>query len=129
MNCLRDMVARFPAEAVEAQATFLFVPMVARLGADEDAACRRAAGEALTTLLKRVAGTGAGRKLLALTLVLAVQVEHLRLKARDARRNIVARLVPCHRVRQRYRKRGCHRGENGLPRTQEPMFVGRETFP
>ena len=66
MNCLRDVVARFPAEAVEAQATFLFVPMVARLGADEDAACRRAAGEALTTLLKRVAGTGAGRKLLAL---------------------------------------------------------------
>ena len=66
MNCLRDVVSRFPAEAVEAQATFLFVPMVARLGADEDANCRRAAGEALTTLLKRVAGTSAGRKLLAL---------------------------------------------------------------
>ena len=66
MNCLRDVVSRFPAEAVEAQATFLFVPMVARLGADEDANCRRAAGEALTALLKRVAGTSAGRKLLAL---------------------------------------------------------------
>lgn len=47
MNCLRDVVSRFPAEAVEAQATFLFVPMVARLGADEDANCRRAAGDAL----------------------------------------------------------------------------------
>ena len=36
------------------------------MGADEDAGCRRAAGEALTGLLKLVAGTGASRKLLQL---------------------------------------------------------------
>lgn len=66
MHALRDVIARFPREAVEAHAVFLFVPMVARLGADEDAECRRAAGAALSTLLKRLAGTSAGRKLLAL---------------------------------------------------------------
>jgi hypothetical protein len=39
---------------------------VARLGADEDPACRRAAGEALSALLSRVKGTAASRKVLAL---------------------------------------------------------------
>ena len=40
--------------------------MVARLGADEDAECRRAAGESLSGLLRRVAGTGAANTLLSL---------------------------------------------------------------
>ena len=66
LRALRDVIARFPREAVEAHATFLFVPMVARLGADEDAECRRAAGESLSGLLRRVAGTGAANKLLSL---------------------------------------------------------------
>jgi U3 small nucleolar RNA-associated protein 20 len=66
LGALRDVIARFPRDAVETHATFFFVPLVARLGADEDPACRRAAGEALTALLKRVAGTSAGGKLLAL---------------------------------------------------------------
>ena len=66
LRALRDVIARFPREAVEAHATFLFVPMVARLGADEDAECRRAAGESLSGLLRRVAGTGAANTLLSL---------------------------------------------------------------
>ena len=66
LRALRDVIARFPREAVETHATFLFVPMVARLGADEDAECRRAAGESLSGLLRRVAGTGAANKLLSL---------------------------------------------------------------
>ena len=66
LRALRDVISRFPREAVEAHATFLFVPMVARLGADEDAECRRAAGESLSGLLRRVAGTGAANTLLSL---------------------------------------------------------------
>jgi len=66
LRCARDVVARFPKDVVDANAVFLFVPLVARLGADEDAECRAAAGEALRVLLKRTAGGGVGEKLLDL---------------------------------------------------------------
>ena len=54
LRCVRDLSVRFPKDVVATHAPFLFVPLVARLGADEDAACRKGAGEALHALLKRV---------------------------------------------------------------------------
>jgi U3 small nucleolar RNA-associated protein 20 len=54
LRCVRDLSVRFPKDVVAHHAPFLFVPLVARLGADEDAACRKGAGEALHALLKRV---------------------------------------------------------------------------
>ena len=54
LGAVRDLAARFPKEVVATHAPFLFVPLVARLGADEDAACRAGAGEAIHALLKRV---------------------------------------------------------------------------
>ena len=45
---------------------FFFVPLVARLGADEDAKCREAVGECLGALLRRVRDAGVARKLLTL---------------------------------------------------------------
>ena len=54
LRCVRDLATRFPKDVVATHAPFLFVPLVARLGADEDAACRKGAGEALHALLKRV---------------------------------------------------------------------------
>ena len=54
LGAVRDLATRFPKEVVATHAPFLFVPLVARLGADEDAACRAGAGEALHALLKRV---------------------------------------------------------------------------
>ena len=54
LGAVRDLATRFPKEVVATHAPFLFVPLVARLGADEDAACRAGAGEAIHALLKRV---------------------------------------------------------------------------
>ena len=65
-RCVRDVVEKFPASAVEAHAMFFFVPLVARLGADEDAKCREAVGECLGALLRRVRDAGVARKLLTL---------------------------------------------------------------
>lgn len=54
LQCIKAVVVKFPKEVVMVHSPFLFVPLVARLGADEDAQCRRGAGEALAALLGRV---------------------------------------------------------------------------
>lgn len=57
LDTLGAVINRFPKEAVEAQAAFLFVPIAARLVNDTVPSCRTLAGSVLKLLLQRV---GAG---------------------------------------------------------------------
>lgn len=67
LQLLGMLMNKFPAELLEVQAEFFYLPLVVRLANDESKACREQIAEVLKTLMKRI-GHSPGGKLIGITM-------------------------------------------------------------